>query len=180
MTYFGFLLRFLVVPLLILAVVMWRDRSRVWPANLRNFSGGAVVLLHVIIAVLYTTPWDNYLVATRVWWYDPALVTGVTLGWVPIEEYTFFVLQTLLTGAWLLWLAPRLERAVIWQPSWGTRLVASGLALLLWLPTPFLLTGGPASSTYMVLILVGPSLPSPCNWPSVRTSSGATASWSRL
>ena len=23
---------------------------------------------------VYTTPWDNYLVATNVWWYDPALV----------------------------------------------------------------------------------------------------------
>ena len=41
---------------------------------------------HVGMAVVYTTPWDNYLVATRVWWYDPALVTGLTLGWVPIEE----------------------------------------------------------------------------------------------
>jgi len=35
-----------------------------------------------------------------VWYYDPALVTGLTIGWVPIEEYTFFVLQTLMTGLW--------------------------------------------------------------------------------
>ena len=62
-----------------------------------------------IIALLYTTPWDNYLVATGVWWYDPALVTGLTLGWVPIEEYTFFILQTLLAGLWLAFLARRLE-----------------------------------------------------------------------
>ena len=58
--------------------------------------------LLVLIAVAYTTPWDNYLVATNVWWYDESLVTGLKLGWVPIEEYTFFVLQTLMTGLWTL------------------------------------------------------------------------------
>ena len=110
MTYFGFLARFLLIPLGIMALLLWRDRGRDvgLPVHLRNFPGWAVILLHVAVAVIYTTPWDNYLVATGVWWYDPALVTGVTLGWVPIEEYTFFVLQTLLTGMWLLWLAPRL------------------------------------------------------------------------
>ena len=51
-----------------------------------------------MVAVLYTTPWDNYLVATGVWWYDPHLVAGLVLGWVPIEEYTFFILQTLAMG----------------------------------------------------------------------------------
>jgi lycopene cyclase domain-containing protein len=48
-------------------------------------------------------------VATGVWWYDLALVTGLTLGWVPIEEYTFFVLQPILGGLWLAFLARRLE-----------------------------------------------------------------------
>jgi lycopene cyclase domain-containing protein len=61
---------------------------------------------------VYTTPWDNYLVATRVWWYDPNLVTGITFGWVPLEEYTFFVLQPLLTGLWLLYLARHLPALV--------------------------------------------------------------------
>jgi lycopene cyclase domain-containing protein len=63
------------------------------------------------VALLYTTPWDNDLVATGVWWYDPKLVTGITLGWVPIEEYTFFVLQTLLTGLWALWVRARTPRS---------------------------------------------------------------------
>lgn len=156
MTYFGFHFRFLIPVLALLALLLWRDhrQGRGLPPNLRNLSGWAVVLLHVIIALVYTTPWDNYLVATQVWWYDPDLVTGVTLGWVPIEEYAFFVLQTLLTGAWLLWLAPRLVRSPVWRPSSRARLVATGLALILWLPTPFLLASGPASSTYMALILV--------------------------
>lgn len=53
----------------------------------------------VVLAVIYTTPWDNYLVATGVWDYGTDRVIG-TIGWVPIEEYLFFVLQPLLTGMW--------------------------------------------------------------------------------
>ena len=106
MTYFGFLLRFLVIPILILCVLTYRDlrQRRALPANLRFLSPWLVIAILIGVAVLYTTPWDNYLVATGVWWYDPALVTGITWGWVPLEEYTFFVLQPVLTGLWLLFL----------------------------------------------------------------------------
>jgi len=111
MTYFGFLLRFLVPPIVILALLAWRDHAqgRRLPQSLTGFPAWIVLGAHVVVAVVYTTPWDNYLVANRIWWYDPDLVTGLTLGWVPIEEYTFFVLQTLLTGLWLLFLARRLK-----------------------------------------------------------------------
>lgn len=109
MTYFGFLLRFIGIPLVILAVLTWWDRrcGRRLPLGLSFAPALGVLLTHVAAAVIWTTPWDNYLVATGVWYYAPALVTGVTLGWVPIEEYIFFVVQTLMTGAWLLWLARR-------------------------------------------------------------------------
>lgn len=53
-----------------------------------------------LIAVSYTTPWDNYLVAKEVWWYGPDRVLG-TIGHVPVEEYLFFVLQPLFTGLFL-------------------------------------------------------------------------------
>src|SRR5262249_32458508 len=70
-----------------------------------NFRSGRAVWIaigiHVLLAVLYTTPWDNYLVATKVWYYNPKLVTGFIIGYVPIEEYSFFVLETILAG--LLW-----------------------------------------------------------------------------
>lgn len=156
MTYFGFLARFLLIPMGIMAILLWRDRGRAigLPANLRNFPGWAVILVHVAIAVIYTTPWDNYLVATSVWWYDPNLVTGITLGWVPIEEYTFFVLQTLLAGMWLIWLAPRLARRSTWQPSNRARWIATTVAGLIWLPMPFLLFGQVTPATYLALILV--------------------------
>ena len=113
MTYFGFLLRFLIVPILVLgALVLYHQISskrRRGPKlatgwHWDNRFAWIAIGLHILIAVIYTTPWDNYLVATGVWWYDPELVTGVSLGWVPIEEYAFFVLQTTMVGLWLLFL----------------------------------------------------------------------------
>jgi lycopene beta-cyclase len=113
MTYFGFLIRFIGVPLAIMALLTLWDarRGRRLPESLRGMPGWFIILAHIVAAVVWTTPWDNYLVATGVWYYNPDLVTGITLGWVPIEEYTFFVVQTLLTGLWVLWLARRLEPA---------------------------------------------------------------------
>lgn len=136
MTYFGFLLRFVGIPLAILALLtLWdRRRGRELPTGLRGLPAGWVLLAHVIAAVAWTTPWDNYLVATGVWSYDPKLVAGITLGWVPIEEYPFFVAQTLLTGLWLLWLGKRLRtdgRTIPRRP--GLRRAATSGAVVIWL-----------------------------------------------
>src|SRR3990172_8316181 len=110
MTYFGFLLRFLFTPILVfLAITLWDNRNNQQIVGFRN--GRAVwsaIGIHVLLAVLYTTPWDNYLVATGVWYYNPELVTGVVIGYVPIEEYTFFVVETILAGLWWWFLARRI------------------------------------------------------------------------
>ncbi len=118
MTYFSFLIRFVGIPLLIMIVLTLWDirRGRRIPVSLAGLPGWFAILAHIIAAVVWTTPWDNYLVATGVWYYNPGLVTGITLGWVPIEEYTFFVVQTLLTGLWVLWLARHLKPAAVPVP----------------------------------------------------------------
>ena len=85
-------------------------RHRAMPASLQGISPGWSLLAHVAVAVIYTTPWDNYLVATRVWTYRQGLVAGITLGYVPLEEYLFFVVQSLVTGLWTIWLARRVDR----------------------------------------------------------------------
>ncbi|MFX1251565.1 MAG: lycopene cyclase domain-containing protein [Promethearchaeota archaeon] len=107
MQYFLFLFLFVFIPIALLIVLHWLDirRKIPIPEEIRGISPWIVLIVMVIIAVIWTTPWDNYLVATGVWSYDPSLVTGVTLGWVPIEEYTFFVVQTIMTGLLLLWMA---------------------------------------------------------------------------
>lgn len=156
MTYFTFLALFLGIPLLILAWLTWRDRrrSRKLPLSLTGAPFWMILLGHIVVALVYTTPWDNYLVATGVWWYNPELVAGITLGWVPIEEYTFFVLQTLVTGLWLLWWAKRLpERRAV--PAWPRlRLVSSLVIGLLWLGSVAMLASGWQPGVYLGLILV--------------------------
>ena len=104
------------------------------PPYLRDLPGWVVVVIHIFLAVIWTTPWDNYLVATGVWWYNPQLVTGITLGWVPIEEYTFFVVQTIMTGLWLLWLARTLPQ-VSWPPPrrGALRIWVSAILGVVWL-----------------------------------------------
>ena len=162
MTYFGFLALFVGIPIVILGALAFRDhrRGRSLPAAVGNFPAWQMIALHVVIAVIWTTPWDNYLVATRVWWYDPALVTGFVIGYVPIEEYTFFVLQPIMTGLWLALLLRRLplpSAAEIARPS--LRGVALAGAAALWLGSLFLLLSGWQPGTYLGLELVWALLP---------------------
>jgi lycopene cyclase domain-containing protein len=157
MTYFQFLIVFLGIPLLLFALANWIDLryEKPLPEHLRNLPARIPLLIHIFLAVFYTTPWDNYLVATRVWYYDPALVTGITLGWVPIEEYTFFILQTLLAGLWLIWLARRLPvPAIQTAPSNNIRQKAVLAGAVLWTLAAVLLLSGPQNFNYLGLILV--------------------------
>ena len=161
MTYFGFLLRFLIPPIVVLALIAAWDarRGRRLPTDLGLLNPWLVLAIHAAVAVIWTTPWDNYLVATRVWWYDPALVSGVILGWVPLEEYIFFVLETVLAGLWLLVLAVRMAPpARPFDPAaraarrarWGGTALAAALLLL----GAGLLAAGYRPATYLALTLV--------------------------
>lgn len=158
MTYFGFLAVFLGIPIALLGLLSWLDerRGRKLPPVLATWSPYVVIAVMCVVALVYTTPWDNYLVATHVWWYHPELVTGIVIGWVPIEEYTFFVLQPILTGLWLVFLARRLSPppARIDTPHtamqrWG------GLATItvIWLISLVVLFTGDQPLTYLALLM---------------------------
>ncbi|MBE2197268.1 MAG: lycopene cyclase domain-containing protein [Anaerolinea sp.] len=156
MTYFGFLALFVGIPILLLLGVTWWDgrNGRYQPAHLRNYSPWLVLGIHILVALIYTTPWDNYLVATGVWWYDPALVTGVTIGWVPIEEYTFFIVQPVLTGLWLLFWMRRSQKAV--SDSWKNASLRRWSVLVsgvIWVAMVTILAVGWQPGTYLALEL---------------------------
>jgi lycopene cyclase domain-containing protein len=156
MTYFGFLAGFVVLPITVL-LVWWFYNQR--PSknrfeHIREFPIGYSFLLLAAIAVLYTTPWDNYLVATRVWWYDPALVLGITIGWVPIEEYLFFMMQPILGGLFLLFLLSRRSiRPDREELKSGVRKWSLPLALTIWIVALAFLISGKPSATYLGLEL---------------------------
>lgn len=109
------------------------------------------------LALLWTTPWDDHLVRTGVWSYDPAQVIG-RIGSIPVEEYAFVVLEVVFVGAWALRsgavpLAPaapadigcRRRGALAW-----VAVAATGLLLLL--------VGGQLRYLGLLLVWVGPPL----------------------
>lgn len=156
MTYFGFLLQFLVIPIIVFLVIAWWDNKNKRP-TLGFKNGKAVwtgILIHIILAVTYTTPWDNYLVATGVWYYNPELVTGIVIGYVPIEEYTFFVLETILAGLWWWFLARRIpEPTNEFKPSKTGRILAFSVLFVLWVIFTWLFFRGGVDWTYLSIIL---------------------------
>lgn len=156
MTYFEFLLRFLLLPILIfLGITYWDHRGNRKIRGFRN--GGAVwsaIAVHVLLAVTYTTPWDNYLVATGVWYYNPNLVTGILLGYVPIEEYTFFVVETILSGLWWWFLARRLSPpANEFKANKILVYVSTCLLIFTWLVFTYLFFLGDPQWTYLSITL---------------------------
>jgi len=156
MTYFGILALFLIPPLVALLVWVPRDvwRWLIQREGAVNWEPYLYILINIALALIYTTPWDNYLVANGVWWYDPRLVTGLTLGWVPIEEYTFFILQTAVTGLWALAVQRYIVRGTPKvQESTSARVWISAFVGLCWLASTILLFSGWQRGTYLTLIL---------------------------
>lgn len=155
MTYFGFLIAFIGIPIAILLILTRLDERG--GRLLAGFSGGKAVALgiglHVLLAVAYTTPWDNYLVATGVWYYNPELISGVLLGWVPLEEYTFFVLEPVLTGLWWWILARRTRAEGDFSGRKALRILSTAILGLIWLGSLAILAFEWEAGTYLALIL---------------------------
>ena len=144
MTYLQFHLVFTLPVLVVLALVHTRlDMPGTW-----RWLGTVVAL-----AVAYTTPWDNYLVYRGVWAYPESAVIG-TIGYVPLEEYAFFVIQTLIAGLFYLILRAtgRLDAHEAPMPAWwrfglvGAFLALAGLGV-------WLLLSSNDHALYMGLIL---------------------------
>lgn len=128
MTYLQFHLLFILPPVLILLSGFRRG------LDLLGRRAVPTLLALPLLALVYTTAWDSYLIRREVWWYGPDRVIGALWG-VPYEEYAFFLFQPLLTClvfyrllAHLLRLEPhpKLERT-----AWKVRLVG-GLVFVLW------------------------------------------------
>ncbi|HET6821311.1 MAG TPA: lycopene cyclase domain-containing protein [Anaerolineales bacterium] len=156
MSYFGFLFRFLVIPIVAFVALTYWDNKR--GKQMRGFRHESSVwmgiVIHILLAVIYTTPWDNYLVATGVWYYNPELVTGIVLGYVPIEEYTFFVLETILAGLWWWLLARRLSPPQKeFQPNKTLVYLSTCILATIWLVFTYLLFFGSTNWTYLSIII---------------------------
>gem|GEM_PF-45647 len=157
MTYFSILLIFLVPAIISLLALIYSDTllnksKKLLPLNRNDY---LVLFAHIMLALFYTTPWDNYLIANHVWWYEPNLIKGIIIGWVPIEEYLFFILQTLLTGFWFLFVQKYLSRFLPQKFSLNKKLylISFTLVLFFWFLSLLSLALPNDSTRYLSLIL---------------------------
>ena len=109
------------------------------------------------IALVYTTPWDNYLIWKGIWHYGRDRVVG-TIGYVPLEEYLFFLIQPFLTGLWfaLLRHRPRFSRTS--PPRWWRMTLSSVWALVTGGGAIALLMNGRGVYLGLILVWAGPVL----------------------
>ena len=163
LTYLEFLALFVCLPLLALvaAAVVRSVRNRGGADDSPSerapgpVQAGGLALI-AALALIYTTPWDSYLVTRGVWEYGDGTVA--TRIWaVPLGEYLFIVGQSLLVGLWTFQRDGFVDGTV--GHSWLDRLlgVAAGFAVsvvgtvLLVGPTPALYLGS-------ILLWAGPVL----------------------
>ena len=151
MTYFGFLAFLILFPILALSIVgIWERRKG---KSINDSKIARAIGIHIVLALLYTTPWDNYLVATGVWFYNPRLISGIVLGYVPIEEYAFFLLETWFVGLWWQIIARRITSLEAFNPSARLRLGFMAIAILIWLGSAFILINHVKPMNYLSIIL---------------------------
>ena len=161
MTYWQFHAAFLLPAL---AALLGWQHWRGYRAPRRVWLGIATA---AAIALVYTTPWDNYLVQRGVWSYRPDRVAlPWRLGYVPLEEYAFFVLQPFLAGLCLWACVPAQTHRWWWRlphRSWRFRLAGASVAALLCASGILALAVG-GRWLYAGLILVWGSPPLALHW----------------
>ncbi|MFT4947069.1 MAG: lycopene cyclase domain-containing protein [Natronomonas sp.] len=112
LSYIEFHLLFVVPPMLLLGLLAYA-RGAAWSGP-EPLSGLAILL---VLALVYTIPWDNLLIAEGVWWYGE----GATSGYVwqaPIGEYLFFIFQPIVVCLWLFQSPAVADVSLIRIPLW--------------------------------------------------------------
>ncbi|KAI8581712.1 hypothetical protein K450DRAFT_185497 [Umbelopsis ramanniana AG] len=74
----------------LLAILMLVHKP--FTSTLTNFK----LLFLCMVAMTTASIWDNYIVYHNAWWYCPTCVIAV-IGYVPLEEYMFFIIMTVIT-----------------------------------------------------------------------------------
>jgi lycopene cyclase domain-containing protein len=74
-------------------------------------------LITLLIVYAFTSPWDNWAVKRGIWGF-PAGRFSFRIARLPVEEYAFFGLQTLMVIGLMLALQPRLPRLIPEVPRW--------------------------------------------------------------
>jgi len=157
LTYFTFLLFFIGLPSLIISIFYlkkYQKGEEIQKTIIKKILIALAIL--VTVAFIYTTPWDNFLVENAIWYYESSKIMGVLIGFVPIEEYTFFVVQTLLIGLFFGWtlLNRNKIKYVDYNSNFKLRLFSASSLLITWFVALLAFINGIESLTYLNLILL--------------------------
>lgn len=152
MTYLQFHFVFTIPVIVALGLFFLRNPEK-WPGRRGTWSLPAVAL----IALIYTTAWDNYLVYRGVWGYGADRVVG-TIGYVPIEEYLFFILQPLMSGLWFYLLLAFENEQPSLEASQKARWIGVGIYSLIALAGIVLLQYERGLYMGLILVWAGPVL----------------------
>lgn len=153
MSYLSFLVYFVIAPTLVLMLghgIVSRRNDRAFPFLRRHWQGAAILAL---IAIIWTTPWDNAIISHGIWSYGKDRVIG-TIGYVPLEEYAFMILMPFLNAAFIVWLLGGVTIATTRHrsPQRFARWIVSSIAVAVFLAGLILLNTG--SGVYLGAILV--------------------------
>lgn len=126
MTYWGFHLRFNLPVLLVVGVAAGPD----------FWSPGGLLTATMILAIvmLFTSPWDNWAAKCGIWGFAEGRYWR-KIKYLPVEEYAFFVIQSLqamgLTALALKWMGPFVTPLHPWSLS--GQAWALGIMGLVWM-----------------------------------------------
>ncbi|KAF2090431.1 hypothetical protein K490DRAFT_35804 [Saccharata proteae CBS 121410] len=112
----------------------------------------------VAIAVVSTTPWDSYLIRTRIWTYPENVIVGPKLFDIPAEEVFFFFIQTYTTSLLYLLLSKPVFHSVYLRAkkhgSWKKYQLAGQALLLLGIGQSIRMIRAADNGTYLGLIVL--------------------------
>ncbi|MFX1284813.1 MAG: lycopene cyclase domain-containing protein [Promethearchaeota archaeon] len=157
LTYFIFLLFFIVIPLMVISFFYYKKYRGGEEYQKTMIKKILIVLaILIIVAITYTTPWDNFLVENGIWYYETSKVMGILIGFVPIEEYGFFVLQTLFIGLLFGWILLHRKKISHNQNNFrvNLRLISAIGLLIVWIVGFLAFINRIETLTYLNLILL--------------------------
>lgn len=93
---FGYLLFHLIFTVPIIIILTYMQPNLGTTGNKRRRQSFYILLL---IAYIYTIPWDNLMIAFDTWWYGD--VVTLKIWEAPLGEYLFFGIQTIIMGLYL-------------------------------------------------------------------------------
>ena len=97
MTYLALNAVFVAVAGAVAAAAVWRGRTQCGGHG----RAAASVVIALLIVLLLTAVFDNVMIAAGLFSYEPGLISGLTIGLAPIEDFAYPVAAALLLPA--LW-----------------------------------------------------------------------------